>query len=250
MHTRSSFDILQRAFNAAFCTGFCESNEIQTQMERVLPAQMRRVLLPLTLALVTGLAPTRRYTARRQHTALFVLDDAFEMAAAEALKDEMAAKMQQRKGAERVAVLAAADALEEAQTLEDLERALDVAGLAGVPSDASEFAGAVARRKKLLDALAREAVLETLAGASVSTADELALIGTALEEAAALGLSLNDPVVFDAAAACRAYAASADVDGAAATAAALIFKDEAHALYDDFAPPKAAAPDERTVPDL
>ena len=219
-------------------------------MERVLPAPMRRALLPLTLALVTGLAPTRRSTARRQHTALFVLDDAFEMAAAEALKDEMAAKMQQRKGAERVAVLAAADALEEAQTLEDLERALDVAGLAGVPSDASEFAGAVARRKKLLDALAREAVLETLAGASVSTADELALIGTALEEAAALGLSLDDPVVFDAATACRAYAASADVDGAAATAAALIFKDEAHALYDDFAPPKASAPDERTVPDL
>ncbi|KAH8068067.1 DNA binding protein [Aureococcus anophagefferens] len=194
---------------------------------------MRRVLLPLTLALVTGLAPTRRSTARRQHTALFVLDDAFEMAAAEALKDEMAAKMQQRKGAERVAVLAAADALEEAQTLEDLERALDVAGLAGVRRRV-EFAGAVARRKKLLDALAREAVLETLAGASVSTADELALIGTALEEAAALGLSLNDPVVFDAATACRAYAASADVDGAAATAAALIFKDEAHALYDDF----------------
>ena len=72
--------------------------------------------------------------------------DAFELAAAEALKDELRANYQKRAARERSMAAEAADALDAAQTLDQIEAALPLADAAGLPADAPEVLAAIARR--------------------------------------------------------------------------------------------------------
>ena len=189
---------------------------------------------------------------RRVSSAVRVLDDAFELAAAEALAEEMQERLKGAKAMDRMGVVVAAEVLDEATSLEAIEQALAGAHAVGVPDDAPEVLAAAGRRQKLLDSLARDTVVETLDASVITTPAELTALTLALDEAVALGLDRDDPAVARAAAKCRAFveAASGSVEDAAALAAAAIFRDEGHALYDDFRPPAPPRPDENVTPDL
>jgi len=181
--------------------------------------------------------------------------DAFEMAAAEALADEISKGLSERSAVDRLAAIAAAEALDAATAGDDLdavEAALAAASAAGVGDDAPEVVAALAARERRLAAATRDAVVDTLreaADCDVDDCDVDALEG-ALEEARELGLAAESAV---AAASSKSaeLLARADLDDAAAVAAALIFHDEAHDLYDDARPPPPPEPDAGPlVPDL
>ena len=84
--------------------------------------------------------------------------DAFELAAAEALKDELRANYQKRAARERSMAAQAADALDAAQTLDQIEAALPLADAAGLPADAPEVLAAIARRDRARATEERNAV--------------------------------------------------------------------------------------------
>ena len=160
--------------------------------------------------------------------------DAFELAAAEALKDELRANYQKRAARERSMAAQAADALDAAQTLDQIEAALPLADAAGLPADAPEVLAAIARRDRARAAEERNAVLEEInkaADCHVESCDVEMLAGL-LDEARSLGVDASTIVQKG-----RELAA-VQGDRAANVAAALIFSDEAHAIYDPLAPPR------------
>ena len=164
--------------------------------------------------------------------------DAFELAAAEALKDELRANYQKRAARERSMAAQAADALDAAQTLDQIEAALPLADAAGLPADAPEVLAAIARRDRARATEERNAVLEEInkaADCHVESCDVELLAGL-LDEARSLGVDASTIVQKG-----RELAA-VQGDRAANVAAALIFSDEAHAIYDPLAPPRNKAP--------
>ena len=182
--------------------------------------------------------------------------DAFELAAAEALKDELRANYQKRAARERSMAAQAADALDAAQTLDQIEAALPLADAAGLPADAPEVLAAIARRDRARAAEERNAVatrrpesivggvthgsrtqvleeINKAADCNVESCDVELLAGL-LDEARSLGVDASTVVQKG-----RELAAVRG-DRAANVAAALIFSDEAHAIYDPLAPPRKA----------
>ena len=201
--------------------------------------------------------------------------DAFELAAAEALKDELRANYQKRAARERSMAAQAADALDAAQTLDQIEAALPLADAAGLPADAPEVLAAVARRDRARAAEERNAVamrrpkstrrwrggsavrhsrlasvlnrrvdgvthgsrtqvleeINRAADCDVESCDVELLAGL-LDEARSLGVDASTIEQKG-----RELAA-VQGDRAANVAAALIFSDEAHAIYDPLAPPR------------
>jgi len=170
--------------------------------------------------------------------------DAFELAAAEALKDELRVKYGS-EGIERSTAAQAADALDAAQTLDAIEAALPLADAAGLPADAPEVVAALARRDRARAAEERTAVLEEIARAADCRVEscDVELLAGLLDEARSLGVDASSIVEKS-----RELVA---VQGnrAANVAAALIFSDEAHAIYDPLAPPprKQAAVEDVSV---
>ena len=125
--------------------------------------------------------------------------DAFELAAAEALKDELRANYQKRAARERSMAAQAADALDAAQTLDQIEAALPLADAAGLPADAPEVLAAIARRDRARAAEERNAVLEEInraADCDVESCDVELLAGL-LDEARSLGVDASTIVAFD-----------------------------------------------------
>ena len=185
--------------------------------------------------------------------------DAFELAAAEALKDELRANYQKRAARERSMAAQAADALDAAQTLDQIEAALPLADAAGLPADAPEVLAAIARRDRARATEERNAVatrrpestrrggvthgsrtqvleeINKAADCHVESCDVELLAGL-LDEARSLGVDASNILEKG-----RELAA-VQGDRAANVAAALIFSDEAHAIYDPLAPPRNKAP--------
>eukprot|EP00629_Pelagomonadales_sp_RCC1024_P012564 CAMPEP_0119275218 /NCGR_PEP_ID=MMETSP1329-20130426/13462_1 /TAXON_ID=114041 /ORGANISM="Genus nov. species nov., Strain RCC1024" /LENGTH=183 /DNA_ID=CAMNT_0007275585 /DNA_START=109 /DNA_END=656 /DNA_ORIENTATION=+ len=180
---------------------------------------------PLLAALAALLTTTHALQPQRPPRAPV---DAFELAAAEALKDELAGGLQKRTAAERVQKLEAAEALDAAQSLDALETALVLADAAGVSSDAPEVVAALARRDRALATLEREAVLETLAGATdcEPEACDVYEIQGLVDEAKYLGIDTSAALAKSKA----ALAAKGLDDGR--LAAAVIFRKEADPFYD------------------
>ena len=119
--------------------------------------------------------------------------DAFELAAAEALKDELRANYQKRAARERSMAAQAADALDAAQTLDQIEAALPLADAAGLPADAPEVLAAIARRDRARATEERNAVLEEInkaADCHVESCDVELLAGL-LDEARSLGVDAS-----------------------------------------------------------